>query len=298
MSKHSSASKIKMSNFDELFGMNDSINESAEVLNVPVNDLYEFKGHPFKIRDDEKMEELADSIRQHGVLVPGIARLRPQGGYEIISGHSRRQACVLAGLDTIPMFIKNLSDDEAVIVMVDSNIQRESILPSEKAKAYKMKYDAIKHQGVKGNSLVEMSMESGESAKTVQRYIWLARLSDSLLEMVDEKKIGFSQGIELSLLNDQEQKMLLEYLEKNGAKMTIQQAREIKEKSREGRLDKEALCNIFSPVESISYKRYITLKPDRLNDYFPDNYSKEEIEKVIISLLEKWKQEAMKLPNE
>lgn len=171
MSKHSSASKIKMSSFDELFGMNDTINESAEVLNVPINDLYEFKGHPFKIRDDEKMVELADSIKQHGVLVPGIARLRPQGGYEIISGHSRRQACVIAGLDTIPMFIKNLSDDEAIIVMVDSNIQRESILPSEKAKAYKMKYDAIKHQGVKGNSLVEMSMESGESAKTVQRYV-------------------------------------------------------------------------------------------------------------------------------
>lgn len=195
--KTGSAAKIKIDHFDDLFGGAAEQGASGEqILSVPLSDLYTFKDHPFRVTDDEKMEETAESIRQYGVLVPGIARSREGGGYEIIAGHRRRRGCELAGLEEMPVIIRDYTDDEATIIMVDSNIQREDILPSEKARAYAMKYEAMKHQGKKSgrNTLEEVGEAAGENAKKVQRYVWLSRLTDRLLEMVDSKKLGFSQG--------------------------------------------------------------------------------------------------------
>ena len=291
MNKNSSASKIKISRFDDLFGMNESSDSSSEIKYIPISELYEFKNHPFKVRDNEKMEELILSIKEHGVLVPGIARIRPQGGYEIIAGHSRKHACETLGLKDMPMFIRNISDDEAVIVMVDSNIQREDILPSEKAKAYKMKYEAIKHQGKKGNSLDVLSEESGESGKVIQRYIKLADLKDELLEMIDDKHLGFTQGVDVSFIKIDEQDWLVNVLKKSGAKLSTKQSAEIKRLSQTDELTEAAIWEIIS-TPSMKKDRKITLKADKLNKFFEDNYTEEDIEGIIISLLDKWKKES------
>ena len=186
--KMGSAAKIKMESFDDLFGGNAAQeNGTEQIINAPLSELHTFKDHPFRVQDDEKMEETTESIRQYGVLVPGIARPRAGGGYEIIAGHRRRRGSELAGKTEMPVIVRNYTDDEATIIMVDSNIQREDILPSEKARAYKMKYEAMKHQGKKSgrNTLDEVGEAAGENAKKVQRYIWLSRLSDGLLVMVD-----------------------------------------------------------------------------------------------------------------
>lgn len=207
--KTGSASKIKMESFDDLFGGSSAQEIGAEqIINAPLADLHEFKDHPFKVLDDEKMEETTESIRLYGVLVPGIARPRAGGGYELIAGHRRKHGSERAGKTEMPIIVRNYySDDEATIIMVDSNIQREDILPSEKAKAYKMKYEAMKHQGKKSgkNTLDEVGEAAGENAKKVQRYIWLSRLSDELLEMVDSRQLGFSQGVDISLLPEEAQ---------------------------------------------------------------------------------------------
>ena len=179
---------------------------------IPLSELHEFHNHPFQVRSDEELEEMIESVREHGVLVPGIVRKREQGGYEIIAGHTRKHVCEMLGLETMPVFVKELNDDEASIVMVDSNIQRENIRPSEKAKAYKIKYDAMKNQGKAGNSLQMMSEESGENYKSIQRYIWLARLNDDLLALVDHKRLGLGQGVSLSVLTAEEQRMVYEAL--------------------------------------------------------------------------------------
>ena len=291
MNKKSSASKIKISRFDDLFGMNESSDSSSEIKYIPISELYEFKNHPFKVRDNEKMEELILSIKEHGVLVPGIARIRPQGGYEIIAGHSRKHACETLGLKDMPMFIRNISDDEAVIVMVDSNIQREDILPSEKARAYKMKYEAIKHQGKKGNSLDILGEESGESGKVIQRYIRLAELKDELLKMIDEKLLGFTQGVDISFTSNEEQIWLVNALEKSGAKLSTKQSAEIKRLSQAEELTEAMLWEIIS-IPATKTNRKVTLKADKLNKFFADNYTEEDIEGIIISLLDKWKKES------
>ena len=291
MSKKSSASKIKVSSFNDLFGLNDSIDNSGEIKNIPLDELYEFTNHPFNIRDNETMDELIASIKEHGILVPGIARIRPQGGYEIIAGHSRIHACKALGIKDIPMFVRNISDDEAVVVMVDSNIQREDILPSEKARAYKMKYEAIKHQGKKGNSLDILGEESGDSSKVIQRFIWLANLSDELLELVDQKFLGFTQGVDISFLNNEEQEWLLNVLNKSSAKLSIKQSAEIKKLSQDGKLTEAMLWEIISSVSS-KKTRKVTLKAERLNEFFADNYTEEDIEEIIFTLLNKWKQES------
>ena len=211
MSKVSSASKIKVKSFDDLFsGANAEQNvPEQEIKRIPINLLHDFQHHPFKIKEDDRFYEMVDSIKKYGVLVPGLARPRAEGGYEIVAGHTRRMACLHAGVDDMPFIVKNYNDDEATIVMVDSNIQREDILVSEKARAYKMRYDAVKHQGKKGNTLNAMSEDTGENAKKIQRYIWLARLNDELLEMVDVKALGFSQGVAISFLNEDEQSWVL-----------------------------------------------------------------------------------------
>ena len=237
--KTGSASKIKMESFDDLFGGSGAQETGAEqIINAPLADLYEFKDHPFKVLDDEKMEETTESIRLYGVLVPGIARSRAGGGYELIAGHRRKHGSERAGKTEMPIIVRNYSDDEATIIMVDSNIQREDILPSEKAKSYKMKYEAMKHQGKKSgkNTLDEVGEAAGENAKKVQRYIWLARLSDVLLEMVDTKKLGFSQGVDISFLSEEAQQWVEVIIEEQGCNVSIVQSGKLKEYGKSGEL--------------------------------------------------------------
>ena len=290
--KTGSASKIKMESFDDLFG-GSSVQETGaeQIINAPLADLYEFKDHPFKVLDDEKMEETTESIRLYGVLVPGIARPRAGGGYELIAGHRRKHGSERAGKTEMPIIVRNYSDDEATIIMVDSNIQREDILPSEKAKAYKMKYKAMKHQGKKSgkNTLDEVGEAAGENAKKVQRYIWLSRLSDELLEMVDAKKLGFSQGVDISFLSEEAQQWVEVIIEEQGCNVSIVQSGKLKEYGKSGELTFAMVRLILT--EEKPKERKVTLKADKISKYFSDSYSNEEIENVIISLLDKWREE-------
>ena len=252
MSKNSVASNIKLNSLDELFGntstSSDIDSTKEEVLEVSLSDLHTFSHHPFRVIDDEKMDETVESIKEHGVLVPGIVRRRAKGGYEIISGHRRKRACEKAGLKTMPVFVRDLTDDEATIVMVDSNIQREEILPSEKAKAYKMKYDAMKHQGKaggKGESLNQMSDEVGESRKTLQRYIKIADLNDELLELIDKKDMGFTQGYELAFLTPDEQNIVYELIQETSIIPSLSQSNLIKDLSRRGEFSAYSAKNVL-----------------------------------------------------
>ena len=290
--KTGSASKIKMESFDDLFGGSGAQETGAEqIINAPLADLHEFKDHPFKVLDDEKMEETTESIRLYGVLVPGIARPRAGGGYELIAGHRRKHGSERAGKTEMPIIVRNYSDDEATIIMVDSNIQREDILPSEKAKAYKMKYEAMKHQGKKSgkNTLDEVGEAARENAKKVQRYIWLSRLSDELLEMVDTKKLGFSQGVDISFLSEEAQQWVEVIIEEQGCNVSTVQSGKLKEYGKSGELTLAMVRLILT--EEKSKERKVTLKADKISKYFSDSYSNEEIENVIISLLDKWREE-------
>ena len=290
--KTGSASKIKMESFDDLFGGSSAQETGAEqIINAPLADLHEFKDHPFKVLDDEKMEETTESIRLYGVLVPGIARPRAGGGYELIAGHRRKHGSERAGKTEMPIIVRNYSDDEATIIMVDSNIQREDILPSEKAKAYKMKYEAMKHQGKKSgkNTLDEVGEAAGENAKKVQRYIWLARLSDVLLEMVDTKKLGFSQGVDISFLSEEAQQWVEVIIEEQGCNVSTVQSGKLKEYGKSGELTLAMVRLILT--EEKPKERKFTMKSDKIGKYFSDSYSNEEIENIIISLLDKWREE-------
>lgn len=295
MSKQSSASKINLKSIDSLFGNVNTSNEidatKEEVIEVKLSDLHTFKNHPFRVVDDEKMQETVDSIKEHGVLVPGIVRRRINGGYEIISGHRRKRACELAGLDTIPVFVRDLTDDEAVIVMVDSNIQREEILPSEKAKAYKMKYEAMKHQGIskgEGRSLEQMSEEVGESKTTIQRYISIADMNEDLLQMIDEKKIGLTQGVTMSALSDNEQKKLSDIIKETDIVPSNAQSSEIKDMSKNGTFEENLVRALLTNKPAVK-KKNITIRADKLKEYIPEDYSEEQIIDLIMSLLEEWK---------
>lgn len=291
-SKTGSASKIKIESFVDLFG-GSSVQETGaeQIINVPLADLYEFKDHPFKVLDDEKMEETTESIREYGVLVPGIARPRAGGGYDLIAGHRRKHGSERAGKTEMPIIVRNYSDDEATIIMVDSNIQREDILPSEKAKAYKMKYEAMKHQGKKSgkDTLDEVGEAAGENAKKVQRYIWLARLSEELLEMVDTKKLGFSQGVDISFLSEEAQQWVEVIIEEQGCNVSTVQSGKLKEYGKNGELTLAMVRLILT--EEKPKERKFTMKADKIGEYFSDSYSNEEIENIIISLLDKWKKE-------
>lgn len=288
MNKRGSADKIKLSSFDDLFGTQEAGTGTEQVQEIPLCELHEFRGHPFKVVDDEKMQETVESIKNYGVLMPGIARPRAEGGYEIIAGHRRRHGCELAGLSTMPMFVRDYTDDEATIIMVDTNIQREDILPSEKARAYSMKYEAMKHQGKKstGNSLDEVGEAAGESGKTVQRYIWLARLSDELLEMVDKKKIGLVQGVDISFLTEQAQEWVQVIMEETGTNISTVQSAKLKEYGKKGELTMPMVRLILT--EEKPRERKVTLKAEKISRYFPEEYSESEIENVIIELLEEW----------
>lgn len=290
MSKAGSASKVKINTFDDLFGGTEvvSANGTEQVTEVALTDLHEFKGHPFKVLNDDKMKETVESIKNYGVLMPGIARPRAEGGYEIIAGHRRKHGCELAGLSTMPVFIRNYTDDEATVIMVDTNIQREDILPSEKAKAYAMKYEAMKHQGKKGNgnSLDEVGEAAGESGKTVQRYIWLARLSDELLELVDKKKLGLVQGVDISFLSEEAQQWVEVVIEDSGVNVSTTQSAKLKEYGKKGELTMPMVKLILT--EDKPKERKLTIKADKLSKYFPEDFSNDEIEDVIYSLLEEW----------
>ena len=276
------AGKIKINSFADIVGGDD-----AAVTEVPLADLHEFKGHPFRVLDDEKMEETVESVRKYGVLMPGIVRPRMEGGYEIIAGHRRRRACELAGLETMPVLIKKYTDDEAVVAMVDTNIQREDILPSEKAHAYRMKFDAMKHQGSGGGSTLESIGESaGESGKTVQRYICLSRLSNALLDMVDEKKLPIRSGVELSYLKEKEQEWVEEAVRDTGIIISPAQGEKIRGFSQSGELTKAVVQLVLA--EDKPKERKVTIKGDKISRYFPADYSNDDIENVIIRLLEEW----------
>ena len=283
----SSASKIKLNGFNDLFGTDD-IFSKEKIMDIALSDLYDFKNHPFKVLDDEKMEETVESIKENGVLVPGIARPRVGGGYEIISGHRRKRASELAGFSTMPFIVRKYSDDEATIIMVDSNIQREEILPSEKAKAYKMKFDAMKHQGVKAGARTfdEIGEKAGESGKTVQRYIWLSRLSDELLELVDKNKIGITQGVDISFLTEEEQQWVLVIMEEQNCSINTNQAAKIKEYGKNGELTLPMVRLILSEEKPV--KRQVTIKADKISKYFEDSYTAKDIESIIYELLEEW----------
>lgn len=295
MSKKSSASKINLKSIDSLFGNVNTSSEidatKEEVIEVKLSDLHAFKNHPFRVVDDEKMQETVESIKEHGVLVPGIVRRRINGGYEIISGHRRKRACELAGLSTMPVFVRDLTDDEAVIVMVDSNIQREEILPSEKAKAYKMKYEAMKHQGIsrgKGSSLEQMSEELGESRTNIQRYIAIADMNEDLLKMIDEKKIGLTQGVTMSSLPEKEQQKLSDIIKETEVVLTNAQSSKIKDMSREGKFEEELIKALLTD-KPVTKKKNITIKADKIKDYVPADYSEDQIIDLILSLLKEWK---------
>ncbi len=285
MSK-SIAGKIKINTFADIVGGDDTV-----ITDVPIKDLHTFKDHPFRVLDDEKMDETVESIREYGVLIPGIVRPRQGGGFEIIAGHRRKRACEIIGLETMPVVIRNYTDDEAVVAMVDSNIQREDILPSEKARAYRLKFEAVKHQGKEGGrSYDQIGEAAGDSAKTVQRYIALSNLSDELLERVDSKQIPIRAGIELSFLPEIEQAWVEEELSQTTAIMTPSKAATIRDlyKSRELTL---ATIRLILASEKPA-PRKVTIKADRLSQFFPDYMSEQEIEETIYRLLEEWKSRA------
>lgn len=288
--KSKSAEKIKLTSYDDLFGTEEPGTEDV-VTPVPLNLLHAFKNHPFRVLDDEKMQEMVESMKRNGVLVPGIVRIRAEGGYEVISGHRRWRACELAGLTEMPVMIRDLDDDAATLMMVDTNIQREDILPSEKAKAYKQKYEAMKHQGSKGDKYTadEVGEAAGESGRTVQRYIRLAELVDGLLEYVDTKKISLVTGEILSFLKVQEQEWLLGAISNSGTFPSKVQALKLKENSKAGLLTEGNVYAIL--VKKDNGKTGVTISAKKISSYFPEEYTKEQIEEVIYSLLNRWKRE-------
>ena len=298
MAKRNLGERIKLQSYDEMFGL-DTISpgdqkQEGQIVNIPLNELYEFKDHPFRVLDDEKMEETVESIKAHGVLMPGIARPRKEGGYEIISGHRRRRASELAGKTEMPFIIKDYSDDEATVIMVDSNIQREDILISEKAKAYHMKYMAMKHQGTAGGiSLDVMSEQTGESQKTVQRYIYLARLTDELLGLVDAKKLGVKQGVEISALDTTQQEIVYQVLSELGSVIDVEQATRIKEAGKKGYLNEAYLRDMLTYVKPPVRK--VVFNQKKLDSYFDPTTSNSDIEDLIVKLLDEWKEKGGQL---
>jgi len=284
-----SAGKVDMQSFDDLFGSSPT-GEEGQVIEVNLSQLYDFKNHPFQVRDDEEMLELEESIKERGVLVPGIVRKRQGGGYEIVAGHRRKHASHLAGKDSMQVICRELSDDDATLIMIDSNIQRENLLPSEKAWAYRMKMEALKHQGKKGGSTaVEIGEKTGDNVRTVQRYVRLTYLLPELLEAVDHNKIAVIAGSKLSFLSSEEQGWLLEVIEEQGCYPKGKAADQIKEYSKKGELTKELIQLLLKGKEKDTDTVQVVIKDKRIREYFPQTYDRQTIEEIIFSLLEKWK---------
>jgi len=275
--------------------------QSEEVRKIPVAEIHPFEGHPFRVVDDELMQQTVDSIMQFGVLSPAIVRPDPNGGYEMVSGHRRLHACGLAGLEEIPAIVRNLTDDEAVILMVDSNLQRETILPSERAAAYKMKLEALKHQGKRVDltcdqvghkldskkSVQKVAEDAGESKTQVQRFIRLNELLPEIREKVDTKEIAFSPAVELSYLKPAEQKQFLDAMDYSQATPSLSQAQRLKKLSQSGECTQDAMYKVMSEEKKDELDR-ITLKSDVLRKYFPRSYTPVQMEQIIIKLLEQW----------
>ena len=298
----SSAKNIVLKSVDDIFQTEENRADAQRerVQEIPLDQLKPFKNHPFKVRDDQRMLDTVDSIREYGVLVPAIARPDPEGGYELISGHRRKRGCEMAGLQTMPVIIRDLDDDAAVLVMVDSNIQREELLPRERAFAYKMKLEALKHQGARSDLTSSqlgtklradelLAQQAGESRNQVQRFIRLTELISELLDMVDERKLAFNPAVEVSYLKRDEQRMLLEAMDAEQTTPSLSQAQRLKKFSQEGRLTEEAMSAIMSE-EKKSEMDKVTLRSDTLHKYFPKSYTPKQMEQTIIRLLDVWKQ--------
>ncbi|MCD7845538.1 MAG: ParB/RepB/Spo0J family partition protein [Oscillospiraceae bacterium] len=277
---------------------NNSTPTREQVQQIPISELHPFEGHPFRVVDDEAMTRTMESISQFGVISPLLARPDPDGGYEIISGHRRCHAAELVGLKTLPVIVREMNDDEAIIAMVDSNLQRETILPSERAWAYKMKLDAIKHQGVRtdltsaqvGRRLEAadiIGQDAGESRMQVRRYIRLTNLIPELLDKVDEKKIAFNPAVELSCLTRDEQLLLLDAMDYAQATPSLSQAQRLKKMSQEGACTLDSMCQVMNEVKKDDVDR-VTFKAGDLRKYFPKSYTPQQMERTIIKLLEQW----------
>lgn len=296
-------SNIQLSSYDDIFG-NDASAGNADAVNgdtvvdIPLDELHPFRNHPFKVRDDADMEKTVESIQEFGVLQPAIVRPDSDGGYEILSGHRRHHACQIAGLQTLPCIVRDLDDDAATILMVDSNLQREEILPSERAWAFKMKLDAMKRQagrpsknscqiGTHLRSDAELGEQVGESARNVQRYIRLTNLDPELLQLVDDKLMGFNPAYEISFLNPEQQKDLLSAIDYAQAIPSLSQAQRIKKLALNGEITQEGMNIILSEEKKQDLDR-VTLKHDTLKKYFPKSYTPKQMEDTIIKLLDQW----------
>ena len=296
----SSAKKIELASVDDLFSTEEGRQDAKleKIQEIPLSELHPFRNHPFKVKDDEAMMETADSIKQYGVLVPAIARPDPEGGYELVAGHRRHRASELAEKETMPVIVRDLDDDAATIIMVDSNLQRESLLPSERAFAYKMKLEAMKHQGERvdltssqvGTKLradEKVAKDSGESRNQVQRFVRLTNLVPELLDMVDEKKISFNPAVELSYLDEKQQQDFLEAMDASQNAPSLSQAIRIKKLAQQGEFDYDAVYNIMNE-EKKSELDTVTIKNETLRKYFPRNYTPRQMESIIIKLLDQW----------
>ena len=274
--------------------------QTEQIQQLPVDELHPFVNHPFKVQDDEAMAETVESISQRGILSPLIARPRPEGGYEIISGHRRQYAAKKAGLDTVPVIVRNMTDDDAIILLVDSNIQRENILPSERAFAFKMKMDAIKRQGARSDltsaqvapklSSEKIGEDSGMSKDTVKRYIRLTNLTPKLLELVDDKKISFTPAVELSYLDEKQQYDFMEVMDATQNAPSLSQAQRIKKLAQQGKFNYDAVYDIMNEVKK-SELDTVTIKNETLRKYFPRSYTPRQMEEKIIQLLDAWQQQ-------
>ena len=294
---------VTLSSYDEIFTTEQDREESQQerVQQILLSKLHPFEGHPFRVVDDEEMQKTVESVKQYGVLTPAIARPDPDGGYEILSGHRRLRACELAGLKTLPVIVREMDDDTAIIFMVDSNLQRENILPSERAFAYRMKLDAMKHQGTrtdlgKGSTSTQVAQklsgervgeDAGVSKDTVRRFIRLTELIPEIRDLVDEKKIAFNPAVELSYLKPEEQRNFLEAMEYAQAAPSLSQAQRMKKMSQEGRCGLDAMCDVMSEVKKDD-RTAITISTDVLRKYFPKSYTPQQMQDVIVKLLDQW----------
>ncbi len=295
---------ISLSSYDDIFSTEESREAASkeQVQQIPISELHPFEGHPFRVVDDEAMMRTMESISQFGVIAPLLARPDPDGGYEIISGHRRCHAAELVGLETLPVIVREMDEDEAIIAMVDSNLQRETLLPSEKAWAYKLKLDAMKHQGQRSTptcdqvghksvdgqkSVTAVAEDAGTSKTQVQRFIRLTNLSPELMGMVDEKKLSFNPAVELSYLTRKEQEQLLEAMDNAQSTPSLSQAQRMKKQSQEGTLSLDSMCEIMNETKKDDVER-VTFKANDLRKYFPKSYTPLQMENTIIKLLEQW----------
>ena len=292
---------VSLKGADDIFSTEESRQEQQreQVQQIPIGELFPFKNHPFKVLDDESMQRTVESVEQYGVPSPLIARPRPEGGYEIISGHRRQHAAQLAGLDALPVIVRQMDDDAAVLLMVDSNLQRENILPSERAFAYKMKLEAIKNQGARSDltsgqivqksklSIERVAEDAGEGYKTVQRFIRLTNLVPELLDMVDEKKIAFNPAVELSYLDESQQRDFLEAMNDTQNSPSLSQAQRLKKLAQEGHFSYDVAFAVMGEEKKDELDK-VVIKNDTLRKYFPRSYTPKQMEDTIIKLLEQW----------